>query len=806
MPRRWALAIELVGLVGCGPSWISEPPGSSAAGAVLYVGRHGGEWVGAARGRAPAATALEFEGSEQLFAGVFPVSLTALRIPEGKVAVTATGRPLPAAAATLAYDEAEAAWRPLDGWPAELERLRIEELPRDQSAAIESVRAGDTFSCALRGDGRASCWGYGSSGALGVEGVLRSETPTEAVVRGLEQLELGTAFGCGTDRNRRVLCWGDGSQLGRGGSLDDWHAKDVLEVSSAVSLGVGGRRACALDSAGRVRCWGGNGAHEVNASDAKEVDPPALISVPRAAKLGVGLEHACVLEPGGEVWCWGSNELLQLGAPGLGPEPVRVAGLPPAEELALGLAHSCALVRDGAVWCWGTNRSGQIALEPSPTSPPMPIGLASGELVVAGDLTCVRRSGDLHCLGGSVGSEVHVVESLRARSLGVSVYEHACAVTLAGLVECWGWGGLGQLGSLTGLARISPVEMPWSGEVDRVWAVDKTTCFRNRDGSIRCAGQPLQITPPLGSSLTVVPTFEDLGVAGNYSCVVALDGMVSCNGDNSLGQLGLSRETSASGAPAVVPGVEGVRTLAVADATTYALSGGGVLIGWGSNEVGQLGLGRTGPPETPVQLMEGVHEVAAKGSNACVIAGPERSVLCWGANLHGQVGIGRLGAAHTPERVELPGAPRSLTMGDRHACASLEGGSVWCWGSNNEGQLGDGSFQTSRSPRAMEYAEDVDAVVAGGEFTCAVHRTGHVSCVGANAFGQLGAGSTAIRSPVLLEVEGLSDVRSVRAGTRHACAVREGGRVSCWGSDDRGQLGLGTQVSRVEPAPVPGLP
>ena len=45
---------------------------------------------------------------------------------------------------------------------------------------------------------------------------------------------------------------------------------------------------------------------------------------------------------------------------------------------------------------------------------------------------------------------------------------------------------------------------------------------------------------------------------------------------------------------------------------------------------------------------------------------------------------------------------------------------------------------------------------------------------------------------------------TVSAGGRHSCALVDGGRAVCWGSNDRGQLGDGSFVSHAGPTPVAG--
>jgi alpha-tubulin suppressor-like RCC1 family protein len=48
-----------------------------------------------------------------------------------------------------------------------------------------------------------------------------------------------------------------------------------------------------------------------------------------------------------------------------------------------------------------------------------------------------------------------------------------------------------------------------------------------------------------------------------------------------------------------------------------------------------------------------------------------------------------------------------------------------------------------------------------------------------------------------LPVQGISDATAVAAGFHHACALRAGGQVTCWGLDLWGQAGNGSIGSQV---------
>lgn len=96
-------------------------------------------------------------------------------------------------------------------------------------------------------------------------------------------------------------------------------------------------------------------------------------------------------------------------------------------------------------------------------------------------------------------------------------------------------------------------------------------------------------------------------------------------------------------------------------------------------------------------------------------------------------------------------------------------------------------------------------LAAGDRHTCGTLDEGRqVWCWGANEDGQVGDGSNTDQTrPVRIFVPGV--VVELSLGGAHSCARVQDGSVLCWGRNDEGQLGDGTTTSRSAAYPVAGL-
>jgi alpha-tubulin suppressor-like RCC1 family protein len=221
------------------------------------------------------------------------------------------------------------------------------------------------------------------------------------------------------------------------------------------------------------------------------------------------------------------------------------------------------------------------------------------------------------------------------------------------------------------------------------------------------------------------------------------------------------------------------------------------------------GNGTCDPGETSVDCpadCTGVVAVAGGEVHSCAMLS-NGTAKCWGRNAYGQLGDGTITDRPTPVNVIDITTAKAITCGRRHGCVLLGDGTARCWGDNEQGGLGNGTTSDSPTPVVVTGLSDAVAVAAGDRFSCALRATGGIQCWGWNLWGQLGNGKSGAQfsSKTPVDVSGITTAIALAAGGRHACAVLQDGAARCWGRNDSGQLGDGTNTDSNVPVAVSGI-
>ncbi len=294
-----------------------------------------------------------------------------------------------------------------------------------------------------------------------------------------------------------------------------------------------------------------------------------------------------------------------------------------------------------------------------------------------------------------------------------------------------------------------------------------------------------------------------IATGGDHACSLSAAGAVQCWGGNTSGQLGIGTLVS-SAVPQAVTGLgSGVAALSLGTNQSCALLDTGGVLCWGANYSAQLGIGSVSDSETtpkPVSgLASGVTAIAIGNSHGCALLSTT-GVKCWGNTYTGD---GTTTQRLTPVDVlGLTGGVTAIASGSSGSCAIVSGGALKCWGS----RVGDGATTLRSSPADVTgLSSGVVAVTVGGNVRCALLTGGSVQCWGFNTYGAVGDGTTMQRllpTPVL--AIGTNAV-AIKAGGVHTCALLQGGSLQCWGRNNYGGIGDGSNTDRLSPVSVAGL-
>ena len=412
-----------------------------------------------------------------------------------------------------------------------------------------------------------------------------------------------------------------------------------------------------------------------------------------------------------------------------------------ATRIVSGTNRTCAILSNN-VWCWGKNNMGQLG-DGTTSDSNIPVKVRS-----IGDM----RNGE-------------IIDIFTAQ-------HHSCVLTKSSTgrrIYCWGDNRSGQLGN-------------------------------GDSGGGKYSSVPVEIKPPTGALAADFSgdKISAIGGTGNTSCAIA-SGKVYCWGENDRGQLGYGSPGNPkfSATPARInsggfdrlpnnysatklsTGGSRSRTMCVITTEKRAYC-------WGQAKFGQLGVGPiTGDNysrATRVRGLEDVTDISQDGywwekdpdyvTHTCAVAKADTDtvygVYCWGGAGRGQAGSPGNGSPikkHIePKKVsDLPGTALQVEVGISHSCALMDDAGtkkVYCWGNNEMGQLGANEKYLD-PPDGIKWTYKPMQVKDG-----------------------LPAGEKIV---------------SLSAGANRGCVIMENKRSYCWGLNNEGQIGDGTNEDRNSP-------
>ncbi len=218
-----------------------------------------------------------------------------------------------------------------------------------------------------------------------------TDTPTPSEFCLLRNIGSSSLWDAG---NGEVYCFG------RSDHTLDWASPPMTDPESGsashyVDLSVGFNHACALVESGRPRCWGGDW-------DANSASIPTPLPVLKKVEAG-RLVDCGIKSSDSKLVCWGVGA---AGVAALAANPLPASASGPVSDISISESAACVLSLEGELSCFRFDVEGA-----TPTSNPLETGIT--QVIAGGRYKSVEVGG---------------------RASGA----HACAVTIANKIVCWG--------------------------------------------------------------------------------------------------------------------------------------------------------------------------------------------------------------------------------------------------------------------------------------------------------------------------------------------------------------------------------
>jgi alpha-tubulin suppressor-like RCC1 family protein len=273
----------------------------------------------------------------------------------------------------------------------------------------------------------------------------------------------------------------------------------------------------------------------------------------------------------------------------------------------------------------------------------------------------------------------------------------ACGIGTDDRVRCAGRNGDHQLGDGLTTDSTIPVMPVSTTAAVRVVAGARHACALTPAGDVECWGCVLhpgtQAPCPMtsdGFAITLPAPAVSITGSNRHTCALLADRTLWCWGDNSTGQLGDGTTTS-SATVAVKAQIDEVVAVSGGREHVCALRTDRSVWCWG-----------TGFGSAPAAInLTDIDEIAAGGFHTCARRGT--TLWCWGSNGFGQLGDGTRTDRMAPGLVSLPPI-LGMSAGATHTCAIGANGEVYCFGQNVDGQVGIEDPMDVLSPATLRVA------------------------------------------------------------------------------------------------------
>ncbi len=629
---------------------------------------------------------------------------------------------------------------------------------------IKSVSMGINNGCAIDQFDNLWCWGANNYGQLGDPDIerfayipIRIENADNS---GWKEISTYKYHTCGIDDNGFIWCWGDNYKGETG-----WTKRDIIPTptkvaySNWIDVQTGLEVTCALNKDGDLYCWGSNSIGILANDTISTSNMPILVNNAdrtKWKKFSLRYQHICGIDENNNLWCWGENQFGQSGvSPTINPvrSPTKVFNPDntPWKDVALGRYYTCGVDINNNIWCWF----------------PPPIITMKVFQYSSYPVKLTSPGGIKKTIGGT--------------SMG-------CIINNDDKLLCMGIRDFGSFADNFFNFRVlqpEKVANPAGNKWIKVVTGNFNTCALDETGILWCWGGR---KTPIGNELPTLPSNNHY-----YLTQYLSSQMVPYPVSN------VKWSSKISHSP-VNSSVDSYHKCAIDQNNN--------LWCWGRNDHGQIGIGTNNTPiysPTEITYPAGISWIDVDtGLNHTCAIDSNNNAWCWGDNDYGQLSALKLKDYLYPTRVSEALVPlKKITLGNNFSCALDINGYLWCWGDNSDHIITGPSIKFTSHPTPVSWVEDkkFKDISAGSDHICGITVDNELLCWGDNSKYQLGV-TNVTYYPVIVTAGDNTKWLSVYAAGANTCALAINGELWCWGDNKNYQLGFDPHNDYLYTTPV----
>ena len=453
-------------------------------------------------------------------------------------------------------------------------------------------------------------------------------------------------------------------------------------ASGTAEIITNGNTTFLIDTYGNVQGWGKNLKGEVG--NGTTIDQHSTVSLNGLSKITEiipnqeGYGYFFAINNSGQVYSWGYNGYGQLGLGTMTNQltPELIPNLPTVSEIILNGYTTYAITTEGDIYAWGMNDYGQVGNN-TKTTQKVPVKIQIDNVK---SITCkakvvfaLTESKDAYAWGRGDDYQTGIGTYISAQLKPVQITDlsNVDEIITNGVtsfaicnnrqdVYSWGEGWASELGTYSERSR----------DPKRVWVlsdlnetieelvIEIRTCFaitsdntlygwgynsycQLGNGGTYNQGVPIKITN--------IPKVNQFIFNGNSGIVLGVDNCVYTWGKNPSGEIGSGDQLRQAYAEKLTVLGDKIEQIYNGNTSMYASDANGVLYGWGTNNLGQLGIGNTIRIVAPTAIPEFTDITKlVKIDNNIFASDAQDTVFGWGNNEYGQLGDGTNATALSP--------------------------------------------------------------------------------------------------------------------------------------------------------------